>query len=209
MTVAFITAGLLTSLGRQFRYFVRPYFMPSTAAIPSAPNALPKYPYPNLRKRLYDVLGWFMVQINLNNVASAFILLRLKDCLGAWTRMFWYTHVLIVLSLAFFHFGGRRALRRGLEARGLDGKRKAKLTVDTEVDLPSLKVSPPSPPLDEQDPKDFRWVKHALDNPPYQDAGKGVGPDGGLVDEVMKGAETPRAVTSREGSPTKGFFKDE
>jgi lysophospholipid acyltransferase len=105
------------------------------------------------------------------------MLLSFKDCVSAWSRMGWYGHTLIALSLVFFQAGGRRRLRKGLKKE--------------EKPVPSVRVSPPSPPEDETDPKDLRWVKHALDNPGYQDAGEGVHADGGMVDQWMDGAETP------------------
>jgi len=190
-SVAFIMAGVLTSLGRQMRHSVRPYFLPPSTSPPSAPNSLPKWPYPNTAKRAYDVAGWIMVQTNLNYIASAFVLLSLKDCVRAWHRMGWYTPVLVTIAMVFFQSGGRRALRKGLE-----GKKKD----ETPGKVPSLQVSPPSP-HDERDPKDLRWVKHALDTPTYQDGGAGVDPDGGLVDGIMRGAETPLSETPRSGTP--------
>jgi len=180
MSVAFVTAGLYTSLGRQFRHFLRPHFLP--AAQTSSPNSLPKYPYPNLGKRVYDVVGWFVVQVNLNYAAAAFMLLQWKDCVGAWNRMGWYGHASIALAMAFFKFGGRRYLRKGIKKE--------------EKPVYKVQVSPPSPPHDEQDPKDYKWVKHALDNPDYQDSGEGVHPDGGIVDEWIKRSETPSTETA-------------
>jgi len=61
-----------------------------------------------------------------------------------------------------------------------------------------VQVSPPSPPRDERDPKDFKWVKHALDDPDYQDSGEGVHPDGGIVDQWVKGTETPGWETPKK-----------
>jgi len=173
-------AGLLTSLGRQFRHYVRPFFLPAATA--NQPDSRP-----NLAKRAYDVTGWFMVQTNLNYIASSFILLSFEDCLTAWQRMGWYTHILIASSTLFFQYGGRRALRRRLE-----GKKKT----EAPSEVPSFMVSPPSPlhpPHDEHDPSDLTWVKHAFENPSHRDGGVGVHPDGGLMDGIMRIAETPRS----------------
>jgi lysophospholipid acyltransferase len=175
-----VTAGFFTTLGRQFRRYVRPYFLPADNTSAS-PNSLPKYPYPNAKKRLYDLIGWFVVQINLNYVACAFMLLSFKGCLTAWQRMGYYGHVMIALATAFFRFGGRRLLRKGVKTEPKKDKR----------DVPNLQVSPPSPPEDETDPKDLRWVKHALDNPSYQDGGEGVHLDEVMMDEWMESPETP------------------
>lgn len=177
--VAFITAGLLTSLGRKFRHLVRPYFVSPTA---SSPNSLPKYPYPNATKRVYDIVGWFLVQANLNYVAGAFMLLSFGDCIKAWKRTGFYGHVLIAVASLFFKVA-RPYLRKGIRK--------------DDKPLPAVSISPPSPPEDETNPKDLRWVKHALDNPGYQDSGAGVHPDGGIVDKWMDGAETP--LTEKTG----------
>lgn len=181
------------------RRFVRPYVLPPSSTPQSPPNSLPKYPYPNLAKRVYDVIGWIMVQVNLNYTASAFLLLGFKDSLKAWNRMYWHGHVMILVTSLFFHFGGRRALQKRLPAGPPKGE------------VPSIKVAPPSPdskkgaeisspPHDEDDARDLRWVKHALDNPSHKDAGRGVNP-ADMVDRAMEGADTPYSDLSRSGSP--------
>ena len=191
---------MLTSLGRQLRHFVRPYFLPSASTPTSAPNALPQYPFPHLPKRAYDFIGWILVQTNLNFTASAFLLLNLRDVLAAWRRMYFYSPILAFGTMIFFHLGGRRSLRRGLEVRGkLPRKEKPSSIKAPKVsELEDTDTGSTEAPHDETDPKDLRWVKHALDNPGYQDSGRGIGPDGGLFDEIVKGHETPR----REGSAT-------
>lgn len=161
---------------------------------------MPKYPYPNLAKRVYDVIGWIMVQMNLNYTAAAFLLLGFKDCLKAWNRMYWHGHVMILVTFVFFHFGGRQALRRHLPA-------PAPTSTGLKGEVPSIKVAPPSPvqsdrsqPHDEEDSKDLRWVKHALNNPSDKDGGQGVTP-AEMVDRAMDGADTPFG-SSRDGSPS-------
>ncbi|WVW84013.1 hypothetical protein I302_106040 [Kwoniella bestiolae CBS 10118] len=194
--LAFVLGGVLTSLGRQFRRFVRPYFLPSPETAP-----------PTIAKRAYDLVGRIVVQLTLNYTACAFILLGFKDCLVAWNRMWWYTHILVLLTMGFFHFGGRRSLRKGLEKRGkLSAVPSSAKSKKSPPPTPRFKISPPSPsidgkvpppPEDERDSSDLRWVKHALDNPPYADAGEGMGngfnsPDRGWVDDLVEGMETPR-----------------
>ena len=169
MSVAFITAGLLTSLGRQFRHFVRPYFLSTSPG------------QTTLAKTAYDLIGWFMVQTNLNYVAASFMLLSFKDCMRAWSRMGWYSHIIITICVTFFQFGGRSRLRRGLK-----GKEVAK----SNPAPPRVRVSPPSPSdetMDDMDENSMRWLREALDD----QAPPGVHPDGGFVDSVMRGAETP------------------
>ncbi|WVF71254.1 hypothetical protein IAT40_006056 [Kwoniella sp. CBS 6097] len=207
--LAFVLGGVLTSLGRQFRRFVRPYFLPSSTSSLNNRTSTAKF--------AYDTLGRIIVQLTINYTACAFILLSFKDCIRAWNRMYWYTHILVIVSMAFFHFGGRRALRKGLEQRGkLPADKSFSSSASTTTRRsppPSVKISPPSPspkaadgadydlppgpPEDERDSSDLRWVKHALDNPSYQDSGEGMGngfttPDGGFLDDLVEGIETPR-----------------
>jgi lysophospholipid acyltransferase len=127
-----------------------------------------------------------MVQVNLNYIASAFILLSMTDCIRAWHRMYWYGHVLVFGGMLFFQGGGRRRLRKGLESKTMAKPRPRPLQV------PSFKLSPPSPIdfPDETNVGDLRWVKHALDNPSSRDDGEGVHPDAGLVDALVEGTET-------------------
>ncbi|KAL7421613.1 Lysophospholipid acyltransferase [Cryptotrichosporon argae] len=190
--LAFVTAGLLTSLGRQFRHFVRPYFLSAASSAASSPNSLPRYPYPNLRKRIYDLAGWAIVQSTLNYTVAAFLLLRFGDCIRAWSRMGWYGHLAIAVAMLFFQCGGRRALRAGLpaDAKRKRGKPEVGKANGPDNATPSVKVTPPQP-HDERDPKDLEWIRHALDNPSSQDSGEGVTPDAGLVDRFVKGTETP------------------
>lgn len=210
---------MITSLGRQTRNFIRPYFLAPSSAPQSAPNALPKFPYPNSRKRFYDVLGWIVVQSNLNYLASSFMLLGFSDCIKAYHRMGWYAHIITFGGMAFFHFGGRRWLRSGLPAPPSTPK-TAKLNTAVQgrsgtgssLGTPSVRIEPPSPvelppqPKEETDPNDLKWVRHALEGQQTRhgaSAGR-MGGDAGWVDEVMKGQETPMAETpnwSRSGSP--------
>lgn len=235
--LAFLSAGLLTSLGRQCRNYIRPYFIAPSSASKSvtsgstAPNSLPQYPYPNKYKRLYDIIGWALVQSNINYVATSFILLDFKRCVGAYQRMGWYAHVMIIGGMAFFHFGGRRALRRNLPAGAAKGKAKvgakdaAPLGKEAESSgtttalnqvsgVPSISISKPSSindnnrqqEEDERNEKDFRWVKHALEAHEKRHDTGGMGADGGFVDSVMRGAETPAVEMgtprwSRDASP--------
>lgn len=168
-----------------------------------------------------------MVQININYIASSFILLRFDDCITAYKRMGWYSHILILGAMAFFQLGGRRALRRGLPAKAIPAKEKGKVgeiakekeevkekekekpvrSSSTSSEQSSTGITTPLQPADEKDPHDFQWVKHALqDHEKRHDRG-GMGADAGFVDSVMRGAETPGLVGtpgwSREGSPFK------
>lgn len=171
----------MTSLGRQFRRYVRPYFLP-----------LSETAQPGLAKRMYDLIGWISVQSILNYLVAPFLLLDFKDSIGAWNRMYWYGHVAVIISMCFMSFGGRRALKRGLD------KRKSRIPPSVKVSPPSPPIdhTPPPPPEDEMDSTDLRWVKHDLDNPEDQDSGEDVAMgvairDHGFLDKWIEGEETP------------------
>ncbi|KAK4690004.1 hypothetical protein P7C73_g106, partial [Tremellales sp. Uapishka_1] len=166
--VAFISGGLETSLGKQFRKLVRPYALRSTPA-----------------KRAYDFIGWIMVQINLNYIVSSFLLLSFRDSIRAWHRMYWYGHILTIASLLFFRLGGKKALRQGLGEK----------PVAPATPVPSFSLSPSSPTRDEDDTKDLRWVAHDLDTSVGQDQGDGVHPDTGFVEWMDKYADSTGSQT--------------
>lgn len=196
--LAFVTAGMVQYIGKQLRRLVRPYFLPASDA--QAAAKLPNWPSQPAAKRAYDFLGWFMVQINLNYLVAPFLLLNFKPSIQAWSRMYWYTHVLIFLFLSFMRLGGRRWLRRGLKPR--EAKR-----IDKPVTVPELKLSPPTPDefgprgrAEDEDPDgpddDVEWVKYDLNSPSIRD-GEGMDMDGGLMDEVLTKMETE----TRPGTP--------
>ncbi|KAK8864476.1 hypothetical protein IAR55_001726 [Kwoniella newhampshirensis] len=182
--------GFLTSLGRQFRRYVRPYFLPKDESSSKLP------------KRFYDITGWIMVQTNLNYIVAPFLLLRLKSSILAWHRMYWYSPILVAVTMAFFSAGGRRRLKRGLDKQiPRSNPPSFKISPPSPAALPKDAPPPPDAPEDERDSSDLRWVKHALDNPSYQDGGEGVGMGVSIPDEWMESAQgTP---VSERGDPMK------
>ncbi|WWD17220.1 hypothetical protein CI109_101658 [Kwoniella shandongensis] len=178
----------------QFRRYVRPYFLPQSETSSQIP------------KRVYDIAGWIVVQTNLNYIVAPFLLLSLKGSIQAWHRMYWYSPIVVALSMAFFSAGGRRKLKRGLDKRNAASVPRAappsfKISPPSPAVLPKDDVPPPPAPEDERDSSDLRWVKHALDNPSYQDSGEGVGIGVSIPDEWMESARgTP---TSEKGDPLK------
>lgn len=196
---AFVTAGMVQYIGKQFRHLFRPYFL--LASDPQAAAKLPKWKSQPLAKRAYDIVGWFLVQINLNYLVAPFFLLEFKKSIIGWTRMYWYTHVQIFFFLTVMRLGLRRWLRSGLKPR------EPKM-IDTARanEVPEFTLSPPTP--DENAPKlypehnddadgpdnDVQWVKYDLQNKSIQE-GEGLDMDGGLMDEVLTQMET------RPGTP--------
>ncbi|GMK57896.1 hypothetical protein CspeluHIS016_0407300 [Cutaneotrichosporon spelunceum] len=189
--LAFVTAGMVQYVGRQLRRLVRPYFLP--ADDPAAAAKLPKWHSQPLAKKTYDIVGWFLVQVNLNYLVAPFLLLEFKPSIKAWHRMHWYTHVLIAVFLISMRAGLRKWLRSGLKPR-----REKKVTTQP---IPELKLSPPTPDEARQ-PKgdvdgpdhDVEWVKYDLNTHALEE-GEALDIDGGLMDEVLTNLET------RPGTP--------
>lgn len=113
--VAFITAGICTSLGRQMRHLVRPFFLPENIASHST-----------VPKQIYDVLSWLTVMSLINYVVAAFLLLSWHDCLLAWTRMGWAGHAVIGIAWIGLKYGGARWLKRANAQAGRAGAKKTK-----------------------------------------------------------------------------------
>jgi lysophospholipid acyltransferase len=116
LAVAFITAGVCTSLGRQIRHLVRPFFLPENNASKSTTPKL-----------IYDILSWLTVQSLVNYFVAAFLLLSWHDCLLVWTRMGWAGHILIGTVWAGLKYGGAGWLK-GMNAKAgrAGGAKKSK-----------------------------------------------------------------------------------
>lgn len=198
--LAFVTGGLYSYLSKQMRRYVRPYFLPASS--PGAANSLPRWPYPNLAKRVYDIIGWAVVQTGVNYAVAPFFILSFLPSLQTWGRGYWYGHISILFTVLFFHFGGRRYLRSGLPPR--DAAKAMRQT-----DVPSFTVSPPSPPAepkapalvdileevteeDEDNDADLEWVRHDLNS-----ISEGGADNGRMFDDILSGFDTP----VRPGTP--------
>jgi lysophospholipid acyltransferase len=176
------------------RRLVRPYFLPASS--PGAANSLPRWPYPNLAKRVYDVVGWAVVQTGVNYAVSPFFILDWWPSIYVMARGYFYGHVSIFLAIAFLQLGGRRALRRGLKPR----------VPKAPVEVPSFTLSPPSPEEvvtgaeaeveaevseeAEANDTDLEWIPHDLNS--STEEGIEVG---GMVEDILSGLDTPRAGT--------------
>jgi len=116
LLVAFVTAGVCTSLGRQMRHLVRPFFLPENNASKSTTPKL-----------IYDILSWLTVQSLLSYFVAAFLLLSWHDCLLVWTRMGWVGHILIGTVWAGLKYGGAGWLK-GMNAKAgrAGGAKKSK-----------------------------------------------------------------------------------
>lgn len=206
--LAFVTCGLYSYLGRLFRHLVRPYFLPASST--GAANSLPRWPYPNLAKRVYDVVGWACVQTGVAYAVVPFFVLQFKKSILTWARVYFYGHVSIFAAIAFFKFGGSKWLRRGLKPKAP--------RVKIPADVPSFKVQPPSPDVptpaaassaatsgaatparfvseaDEADDRNMDWVVNDLQN---RDENFSK-----MTDEILSGFDTPRSGTPTQARKT-------
>ena len=98
--LSFLLGGFITSAARLARANIRPLLLPAPGQKAS------------VAKKIYDILG-IMASVAMVNYATVpFILLNFHDSIVAWRNLGFYGHILIFSSLAFFHSGGTKLLRR-------------------------------------------------------------------------------------------------
>lgn len=103
----FLMGLFVTTAARLARANFRPLVLPAPGQKPS------------IAKRIYDILGTVVSTIILNYVASAFMLLSLRDSITVWARLGFYGHFIIFGGLIFFYTGGTKFLKRLQAKQGL------------------------------------------------------------------------------------------
>ncbi|KAI5803186.1 MBOAT, membrane-bound O-acyltransferase family-domain-containing protein [Geopyxis carbonaria] len=93
--LTFVTASLVQTVAKNFRRHVRPIFMALDQKSPG--------PY----KKIYDIFGFLATQIAFSYVVAPFIILGLGDSLRLWGRLWFFVHVGIFASMAFFSSPGK------------------------------------------------------------------------------------------------------
>ena len=131
--LAFILAAFLQTVAKNFRRSIRPFFLaPGSNSIP-----LPS-------KKYYDFASYLTTQLAFSFTVSAFILLDFSSCMTVWTRVYWYTPIGVVLSMAFFATPAVKVeLARRLKARA--ALAPAKPVPASASILTSTSTSKPSP----------------------------------------------------------------
>ncbi|OHF00541.1 MBOAT family protein [Colletotrichum orchidophilum] len=131
--MSFILASFIQTVAKNYRRYFRAFFLDANSGAPT-PN-----------KVYYDVLSLFVTQIGMSFVVSPFLVLEFSGSVQVWARVYFYTIVGTVLSMAFFASPAKQVLRKQLEAR--QGKGGARLTRTLSQDSlsgrePVLGVSP-------------------------------------------------------------------
>ena len=106
--LAFVLAAFLQTVAKNFRRYVRPFFLtPSGVPLPS--------------KRAYDFFSYLVTQLSFSFTVAAFILLSLPECLKAWASVWFYCPIGVALSMAFFASPAKAWLIRQLSKRTRPG----------------------------------------------------------------------------------------
>ncbi|OLL27148.1 Lysophospholipid acyltransferase [Neolecta irregularis DAH-3] len=88
-----------------YRRHLRPFFLNADCT-------------PTNRKIYYDVLGWFVTKIAYDYLVMPVAMLDFKSSIICWYRLWFFGHVGIALTLAFFMGPGKQWIDRKLKKRG-------------------------------------------------------------------------------------------
>ncbi|KAI0092435.1 MBOAT, membrane-bound O-acyltransferase family-domain-containing protein [Irpex rosettiformis] len=111
--LTFLLGGFVQTVGRLCRSNIRPLFLPATYV---EQRGAPPPPQTAI-KRVYDFIGAILTTMILNYMAAPFMLLTWHDSILGWSRLGWYGHIAIGGTLAFFHLGGTKFLKKTQAAR--------------------------------------------------------------------------------------------
>ncbi|KJZ73352.1 hypothetical protein HIM_07146 [Hirsutella minnesotensis 3608] len=103
--LAFVLASLVQTAAKNFRRFVRPFFLEPVGGEPTS------------SKRFYDGLTLVATQLTFPFTTTPFILLGLTDSLKAWRGVYFYGLVSTLACLVFFASPGKALLKSRLEER--------------------------------------------------------------------------------------------
>ncbi|KAI9808536.1 MAG: hypothetical protein M1825_003685 [Sarcosagium campestre] len=103
--LAFILASFIQTIAKNFRRYVRPFFL----TVSGTPTPYKKY---------YDALSYVATQAAFSFTVAPFILLTLPASLKVWARVYLYCPIGIVLSIAFFASPAKGYLIAKLKRRG-------------------------------------------------------------------------------------------
>ncbi|ODA81543.1 hypothetical protein RJ55_00042 [Drechmeria coniospora] len=88
---------------RDFRRFVRPFFLDPVTSGPSR------------NKKYYDVASYLATQLTFSFVTTPFLLLSFGGSVHAWAQVYYYAFVWTVAALVFFASPGKAMLKAQLE----------------------------------------------------------------------------------------------
>lgn len=97
-----------------YRRYLRAFFIDPNSGAPTS------------SKIYYDILSYFVTQVGMSFVVAPFLILEFSGSVQVWARVYFYTIVGTMLSMAFFASPAKQMLKKQLEQR--QGKAGAKLT---------------------------------------------------------------------------------
>ncbi|KYK55868.1 MBOAT family protein [Drechmeria coniospora] len=111
--MSFVLASLIQTAAKNFRRFVRPFFLDPVTSGPSR------------NKKYYDVASYLATQLTFSFVTTPFLLLSFGGSVHAWAQVYYYAFVWTVAALVFFASPGKAMLKAQLEKA--QGKASSKL----------------------------------------------------------------------------------
>ncbi|MCJ1260253.1 lysophospholipid acyltransferase [Lobaria immixta] len=111
--LSFILAAFLQTVAKNFRRYVRPFFL--------TPDGQRPTPY----KIYYDVVCYFTTQVAFCFTTAPFVLLTLPTSLLVWSRVYFYAVIGTAASMALFASPAKPQLIRKLHARNQPALQRA------------------------------------------------------------------------------------
>ncbi|KAM0607102.1 hypothetical protein ACHAP0_008472 [Verticillium nonalfalfae] len=103
--MTFILASLIQTVAKNFRRYVRPFFLDPDSGLP------------NRRKKYYDVLSFLTTQVVMSFAVAPFLILSFSGSVLVWSRVYFFAIVGVAVSMGFFASPGKQILKQGLESR--------------------------------------------------------------------------------------------
>ncbi|KAK9453690.1 MBOAT, membrane-bound O-acyltransferase family-domain-containing protein [Dipodascopsis uninucleata] len=114
--LTFVTGAFMQSCGRSARRYIRPFFL--------KPDLSGDGPY----KKYYDIVCYVMTQLFMGYAVQPFILLTFKQSIIAWSRVYFYAHVVLLGTIiTFSRKDVRKFMEKKLSARNIE-KSSSKLS---------------------------------------------------------------------------------
>ncbi|KAH7349539.1 membrane-bound O-acyltransferase domain-containing protein [Plectosphaerella cucumerina] len=103
--MTFVLASLLQTVAKNFRRQVRPFFLHPVSGLPTP------------KKRIYDILSFLTTQITMSFAVAPFLVLSFSGSVLAWSRVYFFVVIGVLVTMGFFHSPAKQYLREKLEAR--------------------------------------------------------------------------------------------
>ncbi len=103
--LTFILAAFIQTVAKNFRRYVRPFFMTPDGAKPT--------PY----KKYYDMTSFLATHLAFCFAVTPFVVLRFRDSITLWSRVYFYCIIGVVASMGFFASPAKQYLIRRINKR--------------------------------------------------------------------------------------------